>query len=70
MMICLLFSTQNIYALLTPLALFFILIEIGLCLLYKRNYITFSEAIANFGTAIGNQTVNVLVAAGVYVIYG
>ncbi len=65
-----LISTQNIYALLTPIALFFILIEIGLCLFYKKNYITFSEAIANFGTALGNQTVNVLVAAGVYVGYG
>jgi alkylglycerol monooxygenase len=66
----LLFSTQNIYALLTPIALFFILVEIGLCLFYKRYYISFSEAIANFGTALGNQTVNVLVAAGVYVVYG
>lgn len=66
----LLFSTQNIYAFLTPIALFFILLEIGLCLFYKKNYISFSEAIANFGTALGNQTTNVLVAAGVYVIYG
>ncbi len=64
------FSTQNIYTLLTPLALFFIAIEVGLCLYYKRDYISFAEAIANFGTALGNQTVNVLVAAGVYVIYG
>ena len=67
---CLLFATQNIYALLTPIALFFIAVEIGLCLFYKRRYISFSEAIANFGTALGNQTVNVLVAAGVYIIYG
>ena len=66
----LLFATQNIYAFLTPIALFFILIEIGLCLIYKRHYISFSEAIANFGTALGNQTVNILVAAGVYVGYG
>ena len=66
----LIFSTQNIYAIITPVALFFILIEIGLCLILKKNYITFSEAIANFGTALGNQTMNVLVAAGVYVVYG
>jgi sterol desaturase/sphingolipid hydroxylase (fatty acid hydroxylase superfamily) len=66
----LLFSTQNIYAFITPIALFFILIEIGLCLFLKKNYISFSEAIANFGTALGNQTTNVLVAAGVYVVYG
>lgn len=63
-------GSQNIYALITPLALFFILLEIGLCYIYKRKYITFQEAIANFGTAMGNQTANVLVAAGVYVVYG
>ena len=60
----------NIYTYLTPLALVFILLEIGLCWIYKRDYISFPEAVANFGTALGNQTVNVLVAAGVYVIYG
>ena len=60
----------NIYAFLTPIALFFVLLEVGLCAVYKRDYISFPEAVANFGTALGNQTVNVLVAAGVYVIYG
>lgn len=59
----------NIYALLTPLALGFILLEIALCWYYKKNYISFQEAVANFGTALGNQTMNVLVAAGVYVVY-
>lgn len=61
---------SNVYAYLTPVALFFVLLEIALCLVYRREYISFPEAIANFGTALGNQTVNVLVAAGVYVIYG
>lgn len=60
----------NIYTYLTPIALIFILLEIGLCWIYKRQYISFSESVANFGTALGNQTVNVLVAAGVYVVYG
>lgn len=60
----------NIYAYLTPIALIIIVLEIGLCWIYKRKYISFSEAVANFGTALGNQTVNVLVAAGVYIIYG
>lgn len=60
----------NIYTYLTPIALFFVLLEVGLCIVYRRNYISFPEAIANFGTALGNQTVNVLVAAGVYVAYG
>lgn len=62
--------TSNIYALLTPIALGFILLEIILCWYYKKSYITFQEAVANFGTALGNQTMNVLVAAGVYVVYG
>lgn len=60
----------NVYAFLTPLALIFILLEICLCAWYKKQYITFSEAVANFGTALGNQTSNVLVAAAVYVVYG
>lgn len=60
----------NIYAYLTPIALIFIVLEIAFCWIYKRDYISFPEAVANFGTALGNQTVNVLVAAGVYVVYG
>jgi len=60
----------NIYALLTPIALGFILLEMGFCWYYKKSYISFQEAVANFGTALGNQTMNVLVAAGVYVAYG
>jgi alkylglycerol monooxygenase len=62
--------TTNIYALLTPIAIGFVILEIGLCWYYKKRYISFQEAVANFGTALGNQTVNVLVAAGVYVVYG
>lgn len=61
---------NNIYALLTPIAIFFVLIEIGVELVKKKGRISFQEAVANMGTALGNQTVNVLVAAGVYVTYG
>lgn len=61
---------MNIYALLTPIAIFFVLLEIAACFVFKRKYIHFQEAIANFGTALGNQTVNLLVAAGVYEVYG
>ena len=61
---------KNIYALLTPLALGFILIEMGLCWYYRKRLISFAEAVANFGTALGNQTINVLVAVGVYNSYG
>ncbi len=60
----------NIYAYLTPIALVFIALEMLFCWLYKKDYISFPEAVANFGTALGNQTMNVLVAAGVYVVYG
>jgi alkylglycerol monooxygenase len=63
-------TTTNIYALLTPIALGFILLEMALCLYYKKKFIRFQEAVANFGTALGNQTMNVLVAAGVYIVYG
>jgi alkylglycerol monooxygenase len=62
--------TTNIYALLTPLAIGFILLEMGFCWYYHKKLISFQEAVANFGTALGNQTMNVLVAAGVYVAYG
>jgi alkylglycerol monooxygenase len=60
----------NVYFYLTPIALLFIGLEIALCFVYRRNYISFAESVANFGTALGNQTTNVLVAAGVFVIYG
>ncbi len=60
----------NIYAYLTPIALVFILLEVFFCWLYRKDYISFPEAVANFGTALGNQTMNVLIAAGVYVVYG
>ncbi len=60
----------NIYAYLTPIALIFILLEVFFCWLYRKDYISFPEAVANFGTALGNQTMNVLIAAGVFVIYG
>jgi alkylglycerol monooxygenase len=60
----------NVYAWITPLALFFVVLEVAVEGYYKRGHITFQEAIANFGTAIANQTMNVLVAVGVYHIYG
>jgi alkylglycerol monooxygenase len=65
-----LLAETNIYALITPFALGFMALEIGLAWYYRRDLIRFQEAIANFGTALGNQTTNVLVAAGVYVVYG
>jgi len=60
----------NVYTYLTPIALVFILLEIGLCFAFRRDYVSFPESIANFGTQLGNQTTNVLVAAGVFIVYG
>ncbi len=60
----------NVYTFITPIALLFIILEIFFCWYYKKTYITFTEAIANFGTALGNQTMNVLVATAVFVSYG
>ncbi|MEZ5427533.1 MAG: sterol desaturase family protein [Pyrinomonadaceae bacterium] len=62
-------NETNVYAYLTPVALGFIGLEMFFCWFYKKSYISFAEAVANFGTALGNQTMNVLVAAGVYVVY-
>jgi alkylglycerol monooxygenase len=61
---------DNVYTYITPIALFFILLEIAACFVFRRRLITFSEAVANFGTQLGNQTTNVLVMIGVYYIYG
>ncbi|MEZ5305924.1 MAG: sterol desaturase family protein [Pyrinomonadaceae bacterium] len=61
---------SNVYTYITPIAIVFLVLEVCACFVLKRDYITFEEAIANFGTALGNQTVNVLVAIGVYAVYG
>lgn len=61
---------DNVYTYITPIALFFILLEITACFITKRKLITFNEAVANFGTQLGNQTTNVLVMIGVYYVYG
>jgi sterol desaturase/sphingolipid hydroxylase (fatty acid hydroxylase superfamily) len=60
----------NVYFYITPIALFFILLEVAACFISGRKYITFSEAVANFGTQLGNQTTNVLVMVGVFYVYG
>ncbi|MBK8149794.1 MAG: hypothetical protein IPK58_16715 [Acidobacteria bacterium] len=60
----------NVYFYITPIALMFILLEIAACWATKRRLITFNEAIANFGTQLGNQTTNVLVMVGVFYVYG
>ncbi len=60
----------NVYAWITPVVLCFVLLEVAFEGYFKRGHISFQEAIANFGTAIANQTTNVLVAVFVYHVYG
>ena len=60
----------NIYALLTPIIIGFILVEMILCWYFKKQLITLQEAIANFGVALGSQALNVLAATGVYHVFG
>lgn len=61
---------NNIFAMLTPVAIFFVLLEIEAKLIRKKGRISFQKAVANMGTVFGNQTVNVLVTARVYATYG
>ena len=63
-------TKKNIYSLLTPIALGLIILELVFCWLARKDYYTFQESVANFGTALGNQTTNILVAVFVYVTYG
>ena len=63
-------SETNLYLYITPIALLFILLEIAACFVFKKKLITFNEAVANFGTQLGNQTTNILVMVGVYYVYG
>ncbi|CAA6811034.1 MAG: Fatty acid hydroxylase family protein [uncultured Aureispira sp.] len=61
---------KNIYSLLTPLAVGLVILELIYCWLARKDYFTFQESIANFCTAMGNQSTNVLVAVAVYFTYG
>jgi len=60
----------NIYTYLAPLTLLLIFSELIYLGVTRKKLLSFQEAIANLGTALGNQTMNVLIAATVYVIYG
>jgi len=60
----------NVYTWLAPLTLLLIASELVYLGVTRKKLLSFQEAIANLGTALGNQTMNVLVAASVYVIYG
>ena len=60
---------RNIYSLITPFAIIMLLMEMAYSAIAGRKLFSFQESIANFGTALGNQTSNLLVAALVYVTY-
>ena len=60
----------NIYAVLTPIAISLVIFEMLYCWLAKKNYYSFQDAVSSFATAIGNQIVNLAVAALVMKSYG
>ena len=60
----------NVYTYLAPLTLILIASELIYLGVTRKKLVSFQEAIANLGTALGNQTMNVLIAASVYLIYG
>jgi sterol desaturase/sphingolipid hydroxylase (fatty acid hydroxylase superfamily) len=57
---------MNVYALLTPVLLALIALEILYCLWRRPAYYNFQDSMANLATAVLNQVVNVAVGAGVY----
>lgn len=54
---------MNVYVVATPAVLAVVALEAAYCLYQKNGYYRFDDAMANFGTAIGHQVVNVAVAA-------
>ena len=60
----------NIYTYLAPMMVLLIFSELIYLAATRKKLLSFQEAIANLGTAIGNQTTNLLIAASVYSIYG
>lgn len=60
----------NVYSWISPLVVFMIVLEIGYNLYKKKEYIPFADAITNLGTGIGNQCMNLLVAAIVITTFG
>lgn len=59
----------NVYAIVTPAVLALVLLEFLYCLKKRNGYYRFQDSIANLGTALGNQCVNVLVAFLVFRFY-
>jgi alkylglycerol monooxygenase len=63
-------NETNIYAIIAPLVIGLILLEIIAARVLNKRVIRFQEAVMNFGTQLCNQTTNVLLAVGVLLVYG
>ncbi|MCB9092071.1 MAG: sterol desaturase family protein [Halobacteriovoraceae bacterium] len=61
---------ENIYSLITPIVLSLVFIEIIYSLILKRNYFSFQDSVANIGTAVINQCMNMFVLFLVLKSYG
>lgn len=61
---------MNVYALLSPLAILLLLLEIVYCVKKKNGYYSFQDTVANLATGIGNQCINLAVLFFVFHFYG
>lgn len=61
---------MNVYAFITPIVVLLLLLEIIISVRTKRGVYNFQDTIANLGTGIGNQCINLAVAFLVYKWYG
>lgn len=61
---------MNIYAFITPLVLILLISEILYSIVWRKEYYSFQDTIANLATGIGNQCINLGVAFFVYKFYG
>jgi alkylglycerol monooxygenase len=61
---------MNVYAYITPIVLLLLLIEVLVSVIGKKKLYTFQDTVANIGTGIGNQCVNLAVVFLVMKWYG
>ncbi len=61
---------MNVYAFITPIVVLLLLLEIIYSVRTKKGVYNFQDTIANLGTGIGNQCINLAVAFLVYKWYG
>ncbi len=61
---------MNVYAFITPIVVALLLLEIIYSVRMKKGVYNFQDTIANLGTGIGNQCINLAVAFFVYKWYG